>query len=180
MKQAKFDHSRQTGIGASLRAAMLSLSLLLCTIMYAQQEITGMVTDEMGPVIGATVMEKGTANGTVTDFDGNFTLKVEAGKTLVFSYIGYQTQEQPAANGMKVELKSDAQLLSEVVVTGYQVQRKADLTGSVGVVETKDFKSSNTDPMSSLQGKVPGMTIRSNGSPSGEADVHIRGIGCRC
>ncbi len=153
------------------------LATMLCTIMYAQQEITGTVTDEMGPVIGATVMEKGTTNGTVTDFDGNFTIKVEAGKTLVFTYIGYQTQELPAANGMKVELKSDAQLLNEVVVTGYQVQRKADLTGSVGVIETKDFKASNTDPMSSLQGKVPGMTIRSNGSPSGEADVHIRGIG---
>ena len=107
------------------------LTLLLSTIMYAQQEITGTVTDEMGPVIGATVMEKGTNNGTVTDFDGNFKLKVGAGKMLVFSYIGYQTQEQPATNGMKVEMKSDAQLLNEVVVTGYQVQRKADLTGSL-------------------------------------------------
>jgi TonB-linked SusC/RagA family outer membrane protein len=78
---------------------------------------------------------------------------------------------------MKVTLKDDAEVLQEVVVTGYQVQRKSDLTGSVGVVETKDFKSSNTDPMASLQGKVPGMTIRSNGSPSGEAVVNIRGIG---
>ena len=156
------------------------LSFLLLTasiIMYAQQEITGTVNDAMGPIIGATVMEKGTTNGTVTDFDGNFKLKVQAGKTLVFSYIGYQTVELPAQNGMTVEMKDDAQVLSEVVVTGYQVQRKADLTGSVGVVETKDFKTSNTDPMASLQGKVPGMTITTNGSPSGEADVHIRGIG---
>jgi len=145
--------------------------------MYAQQEITGTVTDAMGPVIGATVMEKGTSNGTVTDFDGNFKLKVEAGKTLVFSYIGYQTQELPAQDGMTVLMKDDAQTLSEVVVTGYQVQRKADLTGSVGVVETKDFKASNTDPMASLQGRVPGMTITSTGSPSGAASVHIRGIG---
>ena len=153
------------------------LSLLLSTIMYAQQEITGTVTDAMGPVIGATVMEKGTNNGTVTDFDGNFTLKVEPGKTLVFTYIGYKTLELPAQQGMKVTMEDDAQALSEVVVTGYQVQRKADLTGSVGVVETKDFKTSNTDPMASLQGKVPGMTITSNGSPSGEANVQIRGIG---
>jgi TonB-linked SusC/RagA family outer membrane protein len=145
--------------------------------MYAQQEITGTVTDAMGPVIGATVMEKGTTNGTVTDFDGNFKLKVQAGKTLVFSYIGYKTIELPAQEGMQVKMEDDSQTLGEVVVTGYQVQRKADLTGSVGVVETKDFKASNTDPMSSLQGKVPGMTITSNGSPSGEADVHIRGIG---
>jgi TonB-linked SusC/RagA family outer membrane protein len=122
-------------------------------------------------------MEKGTSNGTITDFDGNFKLKVEAGKTLVFTYIGYAAQELPAAADMKVELKGDAQTLNEVVVTGYQVQRKADLTGSVGVVETKDFKATNTDPMASLQGKVPGMTVISNGSPSGEADVHIRGIG---
>ncbi len=145
--------------------------------MYAQQEITGTVTDAMGPIIGATVMEKGTNNGTVTDLNGVFKLKVEAGKTLVFSYVGYQTVELPAQNGMTVTIKDDEQVLNEIVVTGYQVQRKADLTGSVGVVETKDFKSSNTDPMASLQGKVPGMTITSTGSPSGEADVHIRGIG---
>lgn len=127
-------------------------SLLLCTIMYAQ-EIGGNVVDATGePVIGATVMEKGTSNGTVTDFDGNFKLKVESGKTLVFSYIGYQTQELPAQNGMAVTMKDDAQLLNEVVVTGYQVQRKADLTGSVGVVETKDFKASTTDPMASPAG----------------------------
>ena len=153
------------------------LSLLLSTIMYAQQEITGTVTDAMGPVIGATVMEKGTNNGTVTDFDGNFTLKVQAGTMLVFSYIGYNTQELPAKDGMQVSMQENAKELAEVVVTGYQVQRKADLTGSVGVVETKDFKTSNTDPMASLQGKVPGMTITSNGSPSGEANVQIRGIG---
>ena len=154
------------------------LGLMLCTIMYAQQEITGTVVDQTGePVIGATVMEKGTSNGTVTDFDGNFTLKVNAGATLVISYIGYANQELPAAPGMNITLSEDANELAEVVVTGYQVQRKADLTGSVGVVETKDFKANSTDPMASLQGKVPGMTITTNGSPSGEADVHIRGIG---
>ena len=104
------------------------LTLLLSTIMYAQQEITGTVTDAFGPVIGATVMEKGTTNGTVTDFDGNFKLKVEAGKMLVFSYVGYLTQELPAANGMEVAMKEDSKQLQEVVVTGYTTQRKADLT----------------------------------------------------
>ncbi|MBQ6768154.1 MAG: TonB-dependent receptor [Prevotella sp.] len=154
------------------------LSLLCCTIMYAQQEITGNVVDPEGePVIGATVMEKGTTNGVITDIDGNFRIKVNAGATLVFTYIGYDTQELPAESGMQVTLKEDATELAEVVVVGYQVQRKADLTGAVGVVETKDFKATTTDPMASLQGKVPGMTITSNGSPSGEADVHIRGIG---
>ena len=157
---------------------MLTVAMLWATLLYAQTDITGTVVDETGEgVIGATVKEKGTSNGTVTDFDGNFKLKVAAGKTLVISYVGYENIEMAAANGMKVTMKENASELAEVVVTGYQVQRKADLTGSVGVVETKDFKASNTDPMASLQGKVPGMTITSNGSPSGEADVHIRGIG---
>ncbi|MBP3789821.1 MAG: TonB-dependent receptor [Prevotella sp.] len=158
---------------------LLSFMLMLAsTIMYAQTEITGIVVDAMGdPVIGATVKENGTSNGTVTDFDGNFKLKVKAGNLLIVSYIGYETQKLPAAQGMKVVMKDDAQTLSEVVVTGYQVQRKADLTGSVGVVETKDFKANATDPMSSLQGKVPGMTITTTGSPAAEANVQIRGIG---
>jgi len=160
------------------RLLMLLVAMLSSALLYAQTDITGTVVDETGEgVIGATVKEKGTANGTVTDFDGNFKLKVAAGKTLVISYVGYENIEVAAANGMKVTMKENASELAEVVVTGYQVQRKADLTGSVGVVETKDFKASNTDPMASLQGKVPGMTITSNGSPSGEADVHIRGIG---
>ena len=146
--------------------------------MYAQQEITGTVTDAMGPVIGATVMEKGTSNGTVTDFDGNFKLKVQAGKTLVFSYIGYKSQELPAKDGMQVSMEENAKELAEVVVTGYTTQRKADLTGAVAVVQTKDLKtSSDTDPMRALQGKVPGMTITSDGSPVGAGTVRIRGIG---
>ena len=94
------------------------LATMLCTIMYAQSEIKGTVNDAMGPVIGATVMEKGTSNGTVTDFDGNFTIKVEAGKTLVFSYIGYLSQELPAQDGMQVMMKDDALMVEEVVVTG--------------------------------------------------------------
>ena len=163
-----------------LKKTFLSLALLLAsTIMYAQSEISGTVVDPAGEtVIGATVMEKGTTNGTVTDFDGNFKLKVEAGKTLVISYIGFETQELPAQDGMQVTLKDNAKELTEVVVTGYSSQRKADLTGSVSVVETKDLKSSSdTDPMRALQGKVPGMTITSNGSPVGAGTVRIRGIG---
>ena len=162
----------------SKRRLMSFLALTLCMVMYAQQEITGTVTDAMGPVIGATVMEKGTSNGTVTDFDGNFKLKVQAGKTLVFSYIGYKSQELPAKDGMQVSMEENAKELAEVVVTGYTTQRKADLTGAVAVVQTKDLKtSSDTDPMRALQGKVPGMTITSDGSPVGAGTVRIRGIG---
>ncbi len=98
------------------------LTLLLATMTYAQ-EVTGTVSDSFGPVIGATVMEKGTTNGTVTDFDGNFKLKVDAGKTLVFSYVGLLTQELPAKNGMEVTLKEDSKQLQEVVVTGYPSAR---------------------------------------------------------
>ena len=155
------------------------LALMLCTIMYAQTEITGTVVDDFGEgVIGATVKEKGTSNGAVTDFDGNFKVKVAKGAMLVITYIGYDPVEMPAANGMKVQLKENASQLAEVVVTGYQTQRKADLTGSVAVVKTDELKtSSDTDPMRALQGKVPGMTITSNGSPVGAGTVRIRGGG---
>ena len=154
------------------------LTLLSCTIMYAQSEISGTVTDAMGPVIGATVMEKGTSNGTVTDFDGNFKLKVEAGKTLVFSYIGYLTQELPARNGMEVVMKDDALSLNEVVVTGYTTQRKADLTGAVSVVSVSELaKQNENNPMKALQGRVPGMNISADGNLAGAATVRIRGIG---
>ena len=164
------------------QAKRIFLSLMLmfaATMMYAQTEITGTVLDEFGEgVIGATVMEKGTSNGTVTDFNGNFKLKVQAGRTLVFSYIGYEKQELPAQQGMTVKLNDNAKELAEVVVTGYQVQRKADLTGSVAVVKTDELKtSSDTDPMRALQGKVPGMTISHDGSPVGAGTVRIRGIG---
>ncbi|MBQ8127607.1 MAG: TonB-dependent receptor [Prevotella sp.] len=164
------------------KAKRIFLSLVLmfaATAMYAQTEITGTVLDEFGEgVIGATVKEKGTSNGSVTDFDGNFKLKVAPGTMLVITYIGYDAVEMPAATGMKVQLKENASELAEVVVTGYQTQRKADLTGSVAVVKTDELKtSSDTDPMRALQGKVPGMTITSNGSPVGAGTVRIRGGG---
>ena len=161
------------------RYLLSTLLIFACTLMYAQQEITGTVVDETGEgVIGATVKEKGTGNGTVTDFDGNFKIKVAEGTILVVSYIGYDNVEVAATPDMKIQLKEAAAELAEVVVTGYQTQRKADLTGSVAVVQTDDLKtSSDTDPMRALQGKVPGMTITSDGSPVGHGTVRIRGIG---
>ncbi len=163
----------------SKRRLLGFLSLMLCTVMYAQTEITGTVVDETGEgIIGATVMEKGTSNGTLTDFDGNFKLKVQAGKTLVFSYIGYLTQELPAQKGMKVTLQEDALSLNEVVVTGYTTQRKADLTGAVSVVSVSELaKQNENNPMKAMQGRVPGMNISADGSPSGSATVRIRGVG---
>ena len=164
---------------SGLRRALLSMMLLLVsTIMYAQTEITGTVEDDMGPVIGATVMEKGTSNGTVTDFDGNFKLKVKAGTMLVISYIGYEKQEVAAKQGMKVQLKDNAAELAEVVVTGYQVQRKADLTGAVAVMDMKGAKSEG-DPnmLNSMQGKLPGVNIVTDAAPGGGgASIRVRGM----
>jgi len=147
--------------------------------VYAQTEITGTVVDETGEtVIGATVMEKGTTNGTVTDFDGVFTIKVNPGATLVFSYVGFLNVEMPASNGMVVTMKEDALSLNEIVVTGYTTQRKADLTGAVSVVSVTDLvKQNENNPIKAMQGRVPGMNISADGNPSGAATVRIRGTG---
>ena len=163
-----------------LKRFLLSFMLMLtCTLVYAQTEITGTVVDETGEtVIGATVVEKGTTNGTVTDFDGVFTLKVNPGATLVFSYVGYLNVEMPAANGMVVTMKEDALALNEIVVTGYTTQRKADLTGAVSVVSVTDLvKQNENNPIKAMQGRVPGMNISADGNPSGAATVRIRGTG---
>ncbi|MFW5515451.1 MAG: carboxypeptidase-like regulatory domain-containing protein, partial [Prevotella sp.] len=105
--------------------------------MCAQKmEVSGTVVDQNGEtIIGASIMEKGTSNGTITDFDGNFKLKTASGAKIVVSYIGFLTQELVATPTMKIVIKEDAQSLQEVVVTGYTTQRKADLTGSVAVVQ---------------------------------------------
>ena len=163
-----------------LKRFLLSFMLMLtCTILYAQTEITGTVVDETGEtVIGATVMEKGTSNGTVTDFDGVFTIKVNPGATLVFSYVGFLNVEMPASDGMVVTMKEDALALNEIVVTGYTTQRKADLTGAVSVVSVTDLvKQNENNPIKAMQGRVPGMNISADGNPSGAATVRIRGTG---
>ena len=163
-----------------LKKLFLSFVLLsVSTIMYAQTEIKGTVVDTKGEtIIGATVMEKGTSNGTITDFDGNFTIKVKEGAILVFTYIGYQTAELPAQQDMKVTMKDDAEVLQEVVVTGYTTQRKADLTGAISTVSVDEMaKQNENNPMKALQGRVPGMNISADGNPSGAATVRIRGVG---
>ena len=164
-----------------LKTIFASFLLLAGFTAFAQQiEVTGVVTsgaDGYG-VIGAAVMEKGTTNGVTTDFDGNFTIRVNEGAILVFSSIGYTTLELPATEDMSVVMQEDAQLLDEVVVTGYTVQRKADLTGAISTVNTDDLaKQNENNPVKALQGRVPGMNISADGSPSGSATVRIRGIG---
>ena len=163
-----------------LKRILLSAMLaLVCTLAYAQTEITGSVVDETGEgVIGATIMEKGTSNGTVTDLDGNFTLKVEPGKTLVVTYIGYDAMEVSAASGMRVELKENAAELAEVVVTGYQVQRKADLTGAVAVMDMKGpISESDPNMLNSMQGKLAGVDIVTDAAPGGgSSTIRVRGM----
>ena len=168
-----------SALGLTRRLFLSFVFLMVGSIAFAQTEASGTIVDNTGePIIGATVMEKGTSNGTITDIDGNFRLKTATGATLVVSYIGFATQELPASAGMNITLSDNAKELSEVVVTGYTVQRKADLTGAVAVVKTDELKtSSDTDPMRALQGKVPGMTISHDGSPVGAGTVRIRGIG---
>ena len=95
------------------------------------KQVSGHVADSQGPLIGATVMEKGTTNGTVTDFEGNFSLNVSPGATLVVSYVGYESQEVKATDGMRVNLKEDGHVVNEVVVIGYGTQRREAVTGSV-------------------------------------------------
>lgn len=162
------------------RLLMSSALCTVCTMVSAQQvNVSGVIKDATGEtVIGASVMVKGTKTGTVTDFDGKFHVECTPGATLVISYIGYQTQEVKAADGMNVVLQEAANDLNEVVVTGYTTQRKADLTGAISVVSVDDIaKQNENNPIKALQGRVPGMNISADGSPSGTATVRIRGIG---
>ena len=164
-----------------LRKILMSMMLsMVCLAMSAQSIVaSGIIVDETGMgVIGATVMEKSTANGTVTDMDGHFSLNVSRGATLVISYIGYQTIELPAADGMKVTLKQTANDLNEVIVTGYTTQRKADLTGAVSVMDMKGAMS-EADPnvLSSMQGKLAGVDIVTDAAPgSGSSTIRVRGM----
>ena len=108
-----------------------------------QIQVAGVVNDAMGPVIGASVLEKGTTNGVITDFDGRFALNVRQGATLVISYVGYKTQEVKVVAGKEISvlLAEDTETLDEVVVVGFGTQKKVNLTGAVGTVDSKALES---------------------------------------
>ena len=143
--------------------------------------ITGLVVDAKGePVIGASVVEKGTTNGGITDVDGKFTLNVSQGATLKISFVGYQPQEVKATRTMKITLKEDTELLDEVVVVGYGVQKKANLTGAVSTVDVSKTLEARpqSDVTKALQGVVPGLTIlNSSGELNAKPTITIRGTG---
>ncbi len=144
------------------------------------KKVEGIVKDTSGePVIGATVMEKGTNNGTITDFDGKFTLQVTEGASLEISYIGFKTQQLIASSGqiLPITLKEDTEVLDEVVVVGYGIQKKSDLTGSVSNVKSeKLLERPATTVEQALAGKVAGVNISTNsGRPGGRTNIQIRG-----
>lgn len=165
-----------------------TLGIMLLFVLFATQAnaqnitVTGTVSDNLGPVIGASIQVEGTSNGCITDIDGNYTLpNVPSNATLVFSYIGYQTQKIAVAGKthINVTLSEDSQLLQEVVVVGYGVQRKSDLTGAVASVKTADaLKSTPTGNVSdALQGRMAGVSVLSgSGDPSGDNTIRVRGI----
>ena len=157
----------------------LILGLFLSVGTYAQSiTVKGHVKDALGGVIGASVVEKGnTTNGTITDLDGNFSLNVPKGSTLVVSFIGYKTREVVAASSVVVTLQEDSELLDEVVVIGYGVARKNDLTGSVTAIKPDEMnKGLTTSAQDMMQGKIAGVSVVNNGGePGGSATIRIRG-----
>jgi TonB-linked SusC/RagA family outer membrane protein len=143
--------------------------------------ITGKVTDVRGEALpGVSVLVKGTKIGTVTNPQGQYTLTANDNAVLVFSYIGFSVQETPVnkRSALSITLEANTNSLSEVVVTGYQTERKKDLTGSVSIVDVDDLKKQTVaNPMKALQGQVPGVYITGNGAPSSPTTIRIRGIG---
>jgi TonB-linked SusC/RagA family outer membrane protein len=141
------------------------------------KQATGYVADSQGPLIGATVMEKGTNNGTVTDFNGFFTLNVKPGATIVVSYVGYVSQEVKAGDNLKINLKEDGHVVNEVVVIGYGTQRREAVTGSVANIGGEKLNQvAATNAAQALQGRVAGVLMTQTSSkPGAEMQIRIRG-----
>ena len=165
-----------------LRMMVCLIGMLLPMCMFAQQiTVQGVVKDQTGEtVIGASVMEKGTTNGTITGIDGDFSLNMSPNGTLVVSFVGYKTQEVQV-KGQKqfqVVLSEDAEMLDEVVVIGYGTMKKSDLTGAVSSIGNKDIKDSPVSNLGqAIQGKISGVQIVDAGKPGDNVSIKIRGLG---
>ncbi|MCQ2215076.1 MAG: TonB-dependent receptor [Bacteroidales bacterium] len=161
--------------------AMLVLMVCVSTLSWAQSQISGVVKDAAtdDPIPGVNVVVKGTTTGTITDFDGKYSISAPSDAVLTFSFIGYQTAEESVSSRtvVNVALKSDYELIDEVVAIGYGVQRKSDLTGSVAKVSGEDIQGlSTTDAAAALQGKAAGVQIiNSSGKPGQAASIRVRG-----
>ena len=169
---------KQVNIKMPFRMLVLMLGLFLSVGAFAQMDVKGHVKDAQGePIIGATVRVANTQTATITDFDGNFTLKANAGADIVVSYIGYQDATAKAAPSVEIVLQEDNAVLNEVVVIGYGQVKKSDLTGSVSALKP-DSKNKGlvVNPQDMLAGKVAGVNIISNdGAPGSGAQIRIRG-----
>lgn len=158
---------------------MFIVGLFLSVNTFAQQIVVkGIVKDTTGePIIGANVIVKGTTNGTITDFDGNFLLNANKGDIIIVSFIGYRSQEAQAAASMNIILKDDTELLDEVVVIGYGSVKKDDLSGSVVAIKAEEMnKGAVTSPQELIMGKVPGLSVsQGDGAPGAGSTIRIRG-----
>lgn len=168
-------------VGHAWRMVLTFLLLTFALPILAQTQIvsSGSVTDQNGdPVIGVAVVEKGTTNGTVTDFDGKFVLKVAEGATLSFSCLGYTSIEVPAQASLSVVMEDDSKELEELVVIGYGVQKKSSVTGAVSSVKSEDMKARTiTNASQALQGKTSGVQVLSaSAKPGSSPSVRIRGV----
>ena len=163
------------------RLLMMLAVMFFALDVSAQTTINGRVKDEMGEaVIGASVVVKGTSNGTVTDFDGNFSLTCKSGATLVISYIGFNPQELQAKNGMEITLKEDVAQLNEVVVVGYGSMAKKEISSSVVQINKDQFnQGAASDPMALIAGKVAGLNVAAtaDANPNAMTDIQVRGAG---
>lgn len=165
-----------------LRMMVCLIGMLLPMCVFAQQiTVQGVVKDQTGEtVIGASVMEKGTTNGTITGIDGDFSLNMSLNGILVVSFVGYKTQEVQVKGQkqLQVVLSEDAEMLDEVVVIGYGTMKKSDLTGSVSSIGNKDFKDSPVSNLGqAIQGKISGVQIVDAGKPGDNVSIKIRGLG---
>lgn len=162
-----------------LWAMLIMLPLMFVSIAaVAQTTASGTVTSSNGePLIGVTVLEQGTTNGTITDLDGKFSLRVQSGATLEFSFMGYERQSQPASSNMNIVLEEDTKALEEVVVVGYGTQRKEAVTGSVASVKGDDMRAvAGSNITQSLQGRIAGVEMTQTSSKPGETmQIRIRG-----
>ena len=157
------------------------MAVMVTMTAFAQKKtFTGTVVDSNGePLIGASVVQKGTTNGGITDIDGNYSVQVDAGSTLVFSYVGYETKEMTAADGLKVILADDSKMMEDVVVVGYGTQKKSVVTASIAKVSADDL--SGKAPVrvdNALKGLAAGVTVTStSGAPGAGSQIRVRGIG---
>ena len=173
-----------TGVGISPTVVLAETTGTLDIEAVQQQTVTvtGVVKDKSGePIIGANILEKGTANGMITNVDGQYTLKVkDANSVLSVSYIGYKTQEITVGNKRKIDiiLADDTELLDEVVVIGYGTQKKGDVTSAISSVKAEDFLVGNFNNAGELlKGKVAGLTItKPSGDPGAGTEISLRGI----